>query len=254
MGAKYHNFNALRRFSMVKLACMKTGRTFLKVLSFLLLAATAGSASTVQLAITAIPSVNENGENVGYAPATVNGISISLMCDDADSTTYAPSGPMIYDFSTLTGSTPLQYARFAQPIAPSTTPSAEEIQLYDEAAVVLWQFSQQHSPSNDTVTAYQYALWNLMNPGVTLYSPLKTQEQQIQNTAYTYVTTSANADFLATDVYPNLQIYTPTAAYSSNQEFLNYSTPEPGMLPVLGLALVGIGMWKRPTRQRASEV
>jgi hypothetical protein len=223
-----------------------------KLTPLLLLVAGASYADTVQIVITNLPAVFENGEYVGYAPSTINGLPAFLICDDQVSHSYVPSGTMIFDYSSLAGSDPLQYARFDQPAFPATTPPAQQTQSYEEAAVILWQLSRQVAPSNDTVTAYQYAIWNLMNPTVALDPSLTAQEQAIQTFASTEVNTPAQAAFLAANVYPHLGIYTPTAAYSTNQEFLTYTaTPEPGMFPIAAGALLLLMAIARRTRAQA---
>src|ERR1700722_18039015 len=84
-------------------------------------------ANTVTIVFTGLPAVYQNSTYNGFAIATVNGIpNQMLLCDDSADTTNVPSNPIIYDYSNLVGSDPLQYARFT---------AAPEVQNYEEAAV-----------------------------------------------------------------------------------------------------------------------
>jgi hypothetical protein len=213
-------------------------RTILAVLLFSL---TSCYASTVTMFFTGLPSTNENGTYNGFATATVNGIpSQLLICDDYNDTTYVPSSSnMIYDYSTLTGADPLQYAMFSKA-------------NYDEAAVLVYELAETPNPSAATIEDYQYALWNLMTPSVSLVAGRVTQEQALQANALAMVNNAADAKFLSSTVYAYTDVYTPTAAYAGNQEFFEYATPEPNLGWAAGfLLLVGAaGMKLRRNAQR----
>jgi PEP-CTERM motif-containing protein len=195
---------------------------------------------TITMFFTALPSVQQNnnynnanstGEATynGYATATIGGIPMEdVICDDFDHTTYVPSSSnLIYDYSSLTGVEPLEYARF------------QGIQNYETAAVLLTELGAQVNPSANTVTDYQYALWNLFTPGS---APANLTQQNLESAALSLVQSDSPT---ATASYSRLAIYTPTAPYASNQEFLGLRTPTPEpatwLLLLVGCALMAAG-------------
>jgi len=202
------------------------------VLASLLFSLTACYASTVTVYFTALPATDLNGTYNGFSTATVNGIpSQLLICDDYNDTTYMPSSSnMIYDYSTLTGASPLQYVMFNKA-------------NYDEAAVLVYELATTPSLSATAITDYQYALWNLMTPSVSLVSGRVAQEQALQTSALAMVNNAIDAKFLASTVYAYTDIYTPTAAYAGNQEFIEYAAPEPNMAWPLGFLAVLAAVW-----------
>ena len=129
-------------------------RTIVVALFFCL---TACYADTVTMFFTGLPMTNENGTYNGFSTATVNGDPKQLLiCDDYNDETSMPSpSNMIYDYSTLTGADPLQYAMFDK-------------SKYQEAAVLVYELAEMPNASADMVTDYQYALWNLMTPSARL--------------------------------------------------------------------------------------
>jgi hypothetical protein len=213
------------------------------IVTALLFSLTACYADTVTMFFTALPKTNENGTYNGFSTATVNGDPMQLLiCDDYNDETIMPSSSnLIYDYSTLTGADPLQYAMFDK-------------SKYDEAAVLVYELAQISSPSADIVTDYQYALWNLMTPSAKLDPSRISQEQALQSNALAMVNNFADAGFLASTVYAYTGIYTPTAAYKGNQEFVEYATPEPNLGWAVGflllLAAVGLQVRKNPQRFR----
>jgi hypothetical protein len=208
------------------------------VLATLLFSLAACYASTVTMFFTALPATNQDGTYNGFSTAIVNGTPAQmLMCDDYDGTTYMPSSSnMIYDYSTLTGSNPLQYVMFNKG-------------LYDEAAVLVYELAETVNASATTIADYQYAVWNLMNPNVSLVSGRITQEQALQTTALNMVNNSVDAQFLTGTVYAYTEIYTPTSAYAGNQEFIEYAAPEPSMFWPLSLLAVMAGMGVKVQRK-----
>jgi hypothetical protein len=211
------------------------------IVAALLFALTACYADTVTMFFTALPKVDENGTYNGFSTARVNGDPNQLlMCDDYNDETIMPSSSnMIYDYSTLTGPDPLQYAMFDK-------------SEYDEAAVLVYELAEMPNASADTVTDYQYALWNLMTPGARLDPSRIAQEQALQNNALAMVNNSADVQFLTATVYAYTTIYTPTAAYAGNQEFVEYAAPEPNLGWVVGflLLLAAAGLKVRQSPQR----
>jgi len=148
------------------------------------------------------------------------------------------SSNLIYDFSTLTGPDPLEYARFTSTVGTVG---------YETAAVLLTEFAALVNPSANTVTDYQYAMWNLFNSSTTVNSTQATLES-----AAKALVTSNNS--YATSAYAHLVIYTPTAAFASNQEFLGLNTtvsPEPALWPVLALAILGATLFRAQSRHAA---
>jgi hypothetical protein len=224
-----------------------------RLFSTLLLAALAAQASTVTVFFTALPSTLENynyqtsnaspsATYNGYASATIDGfINQSLICDDYLSDTSMPSSSnLIYDYSTLGGTQPLQYARFT---------GVNETRNYEEAAVLLVGLSNDianHVATAKDITDIQYALWNLFDPSLTINS----SQQGKQTAALSIVDAGGQS---ALNDYKQLVIYTPTAAYASNQEFLGLNTPvgapEPSAAPLLAL-LFGAG-WFAAQRRRS---
>jgi hypothetical protein len=212
------------------------------IVAALLFSLTACYADTVTMFFTALPKTNENGTYNGFSTATVNGLPNQLLiCDDYNDETIMPSSSnLIYDYSTLTGADPLQYAMFGKA-------------KYDEAAVLVYELAGIANASADTITDYQYALWNLMTPSANLDPGRVSQEQALQSNALAMVNNSADAQFLTSTVYAYIAIYTPTAAYAGNQEFVEYATPEPKLGWAVGvflLAFTAVGLKVRQNPQR----
>lgn len=180
---------------------------------------------------TALPSTLENGTYNGYSTATIGGLPGQLvLCDDYAHETYMPSSSnLIYYYSTLTGPDPLEHARFTHGSDPRD---------YQEAAVLLAGLSDElatGSATADEITDYQYAVWNLFDPSE---AKLNRAQKDLQRAAFDTVRAGGGK---ALDTYSRLVIYTPTAPFAGNQEFLGLSTPvgapEPSAAPVLSLVL-----------------
>jgi hypothetical protein len=202
----------------------------LKLASLALLSMAACHAdSIITLDVTGLPSTYQDGTYNGFATATINGIPNQLIvCDDASHVTYVPTGNMVYDFSTVGGSTPLESVRFT---------GGNETQNYDEAAVLVWELYEYVTGSGsqasaNTITDYQYAIWNIFDSGIST----TTNQAALQAAALNLVKT--DGAMLVTSVYPFVDVYTPTSAYSSNQEFMQFATPEPGTLLLLAGGLL----------------
>jgi hypothetical protein len=228
-----------------------------KLLVFLFLTVSAGFADTIQF--TGLPVNTQYGTYNGYAFATIDGTPLqALICDDFDHTTYVPSGNMAYSLSTLMGVDPLQYARFVDPNDWDGT-----IAQYEEAALLLDGLRQTGSGLLLDLTAdYQYALWHLFTPSVVL--PDATARTLLNDAASSVQQGGASNQA----IYSELGIFTPTAAYASNQEFLqlaanptpgspnsNFSdtlaTPEtsPGFLVGIGIAAIVLSLGTRRLMQ-----
>jgi hypothetical protein len=212
------------------------------------------ASTTAVVSFTGLPATYESGTYGsngatynGEVVATINGIpSQNLVCDDFVDSTNVPS---TVDFSVENISN-LSGARFSSGFAtiqegsgPATT--LTEVQAYDTAAVLLAGLESltPNSTNANAVTNYQYAIWDLMNPGAT--------EGQISDNSditTTALQQSAFAAVLAGNTQTvndekSLVIYTPASSYSSNQEFLalnTSATPEPAtwvLMAALGLLL-----------------
>jgi hypothetical protein len=202
-------------------------------------------ATTVTVFFTALPSVFENNTYNGFATATINGIPNQyLICDDYTDRTYMPSSEnLIYDYSNL-NPTPLEHARYVSPGGP--TPS--DVTKYEEAAVLLWQLTQLGASATPTaITDFQYAIWNLFSPSDP--ATFRPNQTALQNTALGLV--NSGQPWLTT-VYQELAIYTPTAKFGTNQEFLQLTqnTPEPAMVGLLAGVLGVVGLVGQIRRRR----
>lgn len=180
---------------------------------------------------TALPATLEDGTYNGYSTATIGGLPGQLvLCDDYAHETVMPSSSnLIYYYSTLTGPDPLEYVRFTK---------GNEIRNYEEAAVLLARLSAEvvaGSATADEITNYQYAVWNLFDPSE---AKVNSAQKDLQRAAFDTVRAGGRT---ALDAYSRLAIYTPTAAFAGNQEFLGFNAPvgapEPSAAPVLSLIL-----------------
>jgi hypothetical protein len=204
----------------------------IKLLAALALVVGVCHADSVTMVFTTLPTVQQNyyynnpdsnGETYnGFVGVTINGIPTQdIICDDLEHTTYVGTGDqLVYDYSTLTGPRPLQYARFTDTTA------------YETAAVLLSQLASMLNPAANTVTDYQYAIWNLFLPS----TAINATQSGLQSTARGMVSNATSS---------MLVIYTPTEAISSNQEFLGLDAPEPGTAMLLALAGFGLLLKRR---------
>jgi hypothetical protein len=220
------------------------------LLALTLLTTAAAHADSLIIMFTALPTTIEEGTYNGFSAATINGIPNQyLICDDYTHDTYVPSSNLVYDYSTLNGSQPLQFARFT---------GANELRNYEEAAVLVVALANYLGSGNanaNGITDYQYALWNLFAPYNAQTNPGGAQADANQQALQAWALGVVNAGGpVATSAYRQLAIYTPSAAFSSNQEFLGLNTPspapEPGTLLPLAAALLA-GCWVALRRKRA---
>ncbi len=130
-----------------------------------------------------------------------------LICDDYDHTSYVPSGMLVYAVSTLTGDRILQSARFIDHQDWSGS-----VLKYQEAAFLLDGLTRA-GPSR--AGDYQFALWHLFTPRAALPS---SSALRLLNQA----AAAAQGGELSEEFYSRLRVYTPTAAYASNQELLQW--------------------------------
>jgi len=216
---------------------------FCRLVSIFAFCAAACLASSVQFNSLSSVHLGEdyssnNATYDGFVTATVDSVAGQyLICDDSVDTTNVPSGPFVFDYSVLAndisgGTLTDTHLRFY--------PASGAVTLYEEAALLLYDFAQlgsaatnpQGTAQQDTVVDYQYVLWGLFNTGVngntiTLNNSQKTLlgtvQGQLSNTA------------LLTAALKSTAVYSPA---DSNQEFLQYVTPEPGSMVLIGAGLM----------------
>jgi len=212
-----------------------------------LLSVAACHADSVVLAATGLPATLENG-NYGSTGETYNGFALAtisgtpnqwIICDDFTHDTPVPSGNMNYDESTVGGSNPLATVRFT---------GSNMVRNYDEAAVLVWQLYEYVSAtgskaSANTITDYQYALWNIFDPYSATANPngvqVNSNQSALQAEALNLVRTQSA--MLTSTVYPQVRVYTPDPKGGStgSQEFLQFgAVPEPGTLVLAAGALL----------------
>jgi len=211
------------------------------------LIASQGFAGTI-ISIDQLPANTEHGTYNGFVTATVNGVpGIQLICDDYYHSTVVPSGDLVYHESELVAFSPLQNVRFVT----AGGPTSHDLALYMQAALIIEGITNtgpSHTP--DLTADYQYALWHLFDSSVSLWRPA--QQDILNQTAWQVQNNSSNY----TDLYARLRIYTPTAAYGSNQEFLGLDapiqSPEPASGALLGIAvgLFSLLAYRRRPRER----
>jgi len=205
-----------------------------KIVLFVLVAAASPAfASTVAISFVSLPATQGNGTTnsqgntyVGEIGATIAGIpNQELVCDDFDATTYIPSSNI--DFSVETVSS-LAGVNFTNGYAVISGDTLTETQAYETAAVLLTDLEALPVTNGNAqaIADYQYAIWNLMLPngvdGSYQDNPLDSNASSYQQTAFAAVL--ANSTSTQIDE-KSLVIYTPTAQYASNQEFLGLNTP-----------------------------
>lgn len=244
-----------------------------KLVPTLLLLSSACFADTVvNIVFTNLPSTNYNNTYNGFTTATVGTNSSGvggvpgqlLICDDEAHNTNVPSGALPYDFSTInTASSTIANARFTPgSSSPVYFGGETQTQLYEEAAIILYNFTKLISPTAETIAQYQYALWNLMNSTQGLFGNpdpnkntdnsaastvlLTAQRELLLENTSTGVLLSGSAKTtqmnLDSTIYGELRIYTPTATDASNQEWLQLvPCPEPVTAGAAGLLLFGMG-------------
>jgi len=233
----------------------------------------------VNIVFTNLPSTNYAGTYNGYTTATVGttaggtgGLAGQLLiCDDEAHNTNVPSGVLPFDFSTINTASPtITNARFTPTNSGASFSGETQTQLYEEAAIILYNFSQLAGPSAELIAQYQYALWNLMNGASTPngqhegfftssndpgnfntdntaaagFELAAKHELLLQNSSGVGLSGSALATQMALDnkIYGELRIYTPTSYDASNQEWLQLvATPEPATIGFASIMLFGMG-------------
>lgn len=216
-----------------------------------LVAASSAMASTVTIANSLSGLTYYDGEYCGKIGATLDGstaISGGMACVDISKHSYL--GYTIgVNISTLQP-TDMTNARFGSDSAT--------IIKYEEAAWLLGQI-----PSHAAQTGeIQFAIWRLFDPGYTFLANADRTavtialEDSWMGQAQAALIIPQNYDF------SSVRIYTPTADYASNQEFMSgaaisrtttgSNTPIPASFLLLGSGLLGLGLLSR--RKKAALV
>lgn len=212
-------------------------------------------ASTVYITFTNLPATQGNGTTKsqsntydGEAATTVAGFGTQeLVCDNFANTTYVPSPPIDFSvntLSTLTASDVDFSSGFVTGLVGEGI-SMSQIQAYDTAAVLLTNL-EIFATTGQQIADYQYAIWDLMAPGADsdgmMDSPLDANAANYLQSAFSAAT--AATPTAATIKAENLLvIYTPTAAFSSNQEFLWLDPPAPAPEPSTWLLMAALGLF-----------
>jgi hypothetical protein len=216
------------------------------------------------LTFNTLPSNQDNLTFNGFAGATLNGTtSISLICDDFINTTF-PSTALDYNVTPLSGG--LGNTRFGSPSSPYLVSNP----LFDyEVAAVLLGGAEDYSAGALTgavlaptasgtpdggIASYQYALWDLFEPGAT-NDDLNKNDSGVGNSAALLTIAeydvTHDANLLGAD-FNGLTIYTPTPLTDTNQEFLSFTrndnlhftpTPEPSSYVFLGVSMLAMMLW-----------
>jgi hypothetical protein len=171
-----------------------------------LAAATAAMADTVTIASSLSGLVYYDGEYCGKIGATLNGTADSInggmACVDISKNSYTGSTIGV-TISTLQPSD-MTNARFGA--------DAAAILKYEEAAWLLGQIPS-HS---DQTGEIQFAIWRLFDPGFAF------QANADRNEAIEDAWLAAALAFNLNNYdFSSVRIYTPTAAYATNQEFMS---------------------------------
>lgn len=181
------------------------------------------------------------GEYVGPIGATLDGTEIKggIACVDITKNTGVPSSFGV-TISTLQDMTKARHGS-----------DAATIVKYEEAAWLLGQIPSYTGQAGQAaqVGAIQFAMWKLFDPNIV--------NDKLKN--YSEALSAVNSWWgLATAINPqnydfsSVRIYTPTAAYASNQEFMSGGTinrsftgnavPIPASFVLLASGLLGLGM------------
>jgi hypothetical protein len=196
-----------------------------------------------------------NGETTG----TVAGISsVFLVCDDFSQQTNVPSSAIDFSVNTISTIT-ASNVDFDGGTLPNAT-TISQTAAYDTVALLVNDLEQltPNTANTQAITDYQYAIWYLMEPTGVDGGNSSIKDYPLDSNAKTDLTNAyaaVQANSTATqNIEKELVIYTPTSAYSSNQEFVGLDTPtmapEPGTW--LLMALFGLLLCIPQVRSRLS--
>jgi len=235
-------------------------KTFTLVLLIGAVSSAAFGSSTVFITFTGLPATQGNGTTNtqsntydGEAIATVAGIpSVDLVCDNFTNTTYVPSGILDYSVNTISSltSSPSDVdfsSGFVTGLTGESSGGMSQTQAYDTAAVLVTELETAGNTAQQ-IADYQYAIWDLMQPGASdsnnssiKDSPLDTNASSYLQSAFTAATAATPAAATLADEKA-LVIYTPTSAYSSNQEFIGLNTPTSTPEPSTCFLMAALGL------------
>ena len=192
-------------------------KSFLLMVLFALVSATAAFADPVEMQFTGPSGLNANGEYTYPYEITVNGTPMELMCISLNNN--------VYGGETWT----------ANANSVASLWGTQDAQLYDAAA---WLFQQEQGNGNDP--AINWAAWKLFYPGQDVAGIPGAQQWYDQAIGNTYTEGE----------FADLSLYQPTGFVrggDSPQEFIgNAATPEPGTLLLVGTGVLGFaGLLRR---------
>lgn len=178
-----------------------------------------------------------DGVYVGPYTATINGVSIPVICDDYADDSYVPEtwSANVSTFSDLSAT------KWAQSYPGTYTT------LYKEAG---WLIQQMYLSSNSSqVGEIQYAIWGVFDPSA--ISDLTSYNSTDGSIAQNWLTQAQNADLSSVDT-ASFTVYTPLASPAPTcggspcptappQEFITYSASEPSFLAILGVDFLIFG-------------